>query len=584
MKTPRDYQEVSLKASQRDTSFLDASDLGTGKTLVAVERLRRITKRSPTPRVLVVAPINTHQQWAAAFAEQYPALAGSPFLRVIGTPKSDPESWALLTARKPGVYIIGWEAMRGSCPKSIQIIEKATADRIDRAREDRREMKKILSLKGTPESQKVTARLRIAECEDALVTQPYERDVTRESVPDGWVAKEPGGASRGYGTLYKNGSTLTQKAVKEAMKCGDVPPWSRTGTWDLVVADEVHRIARRDSINALVLKLIKAEHRHGASATPAGNKEEGLWSVLNWLWRDRYRSFWEWAHTFLLIESEVIGSGGKSVQKIVGERDAGTAWLDIPSKVRHKVEDVRQELPDVIERTVVVPMTPRQRKIYNQFTESSGAWLDNHAKSEESIRQKLAAAPLPVEQRIRLRQAALGTLVITDDDPVKIGFDKRAEHPKIDAVKEIISDLPRDETVLIWTHSRKWALLCRDALKKAKLGDVVSWTEMTSPKTRQVYKDTFGTEFRIMVAQIQALAEGVDGLQHRCSTEIWASVLDGDVTANSQAEGRLRRDGQTRPVQRWHLHSENSIDTGLAESLAERRVRMKSMYRDKEKF
>lgn len=509
MKTLRPYQAKSIEVFKRDVSTFDASDLGTGKTLVGVERLRGIEPRGKAPRVLVVAPVNTHGQWAAAFREQFPSLSGSKFLRIIGTHKSDPESWAMLTSRKPGVYIIGWEAMRGA------------------------------------------------------VGEDLRRDSNAKGV-----------------------DKMTVAAAKAGIRMGKVPPWTRTGIWDLVIGDEIHRIGRRDSSNAVVLKLIKAVYKHGISATGAGNKIENLWSVLNWLWKDRYPAFWQWAEDFLEVEEKDIYRDGEKAatqKKIIGEKEAGVTWLDIPTKVRHRVADVRGQLPDVVERTVVVPMTERQREIYEDFAGACVAWLDNHAGEGGTMARKLIASPLSVEQRIRLRQAALGELVVTDDNPVEIGFVQEAENPKIDAVIEIIADLPAGEPVLIWTHSRKWALMAQARLKKAKLGEVRSWTGATTPKTREIYKSTFGTDFRILIAQIQAVAEGVDGLQRNCAAEIWASVMDGDVTANTQAEGRLHRDGQTRPVQRWHLHSEMSIDTDLAASLAARRSQLKRLYRDREK-
>jgi len=508
MKTLRPYQEKSIRVFSNDTSTFDASDLGTGKTLVGVERLRGIEPRGKAPRALVVAPVNTHLQWAAAFAEQYPALAGSVFLRIVGTHRSDPKSWEMMTARKPGVYIIGWEAMRGAVGEDLRRVSNS-----------------------------------------------------------------------------KGSDKMTVEAAKAGIRAGRVPPWTRTGIWDLVIGDEIHRIGHRNSSNAIVLKMIRATHRHGISATGAGNRVENLWSVLNWLWKDRYPSFWQWAGDFLEVEEKDIYREGEKVatqKKVIGEKEAGVTWLDIPTKIRHRVADVRGELPDVIERVVSVPMTPRQREIYDDFAGAAVAWLDDHA-GEESVPRKLITAPLPIEQRIRLRQAALGELVVTDDDPVEIGFVQGAPNPKIDAIKEIIADLPEDEPVLIWSHSRKWIEMAHKELTRSKLGKVRSWTGKTTPKTRVIYKATFGPDFRILLAQIQAVAEGVDGLQRHCAAEIWASVMDGDIVANTQAEGRLHRDGQTRPVQRWHLQSAISIDTDLATSLAARRSQMKRFYRDQDR-
>lgn len=510
MKTLRDYQEKSLRVFSRSTGSLDGSDLGTGKTLVAVERLRQIPARRGGHRVLVVAPVNTHLQWKAAFAEQYPSLDGSAHLRIIGTHRTDTESWEMIQKKAPGVYIIGWEAMRGMIGEELR----------------------------------------------------------RES------------NSRGT-------DKLTVAAVKSGMKQGKIPPWHRSGTWDLVIADEVHRITRRDSANALVLKKIESVHRHGASATFAGNRIDGAWSVLNWLWKDQYRNFWEWAEAFLEIEEEKIyGAGGQEItkRKIVGEKDPGSTWLDVPCKIRHRVEDVRKELPDVIERTVTVPMTDEQLRIYNEFDAEYTAWVARHNPETREQLLRLITTPSGIERRTRLRQAALGTLVVASEDPkMELGYHPDAPCPKVDAIREILADLPADEPVIVWSHSRKWITMAADRLKKAKVGPVRTWTGLTTPKNRQIYKETLGSGCRVMICQIQAVAEGVDGLQRSCAAEIWASVMDGDVVANVQAEGRLNRDGQKRPVQRWHLHSENSIDTDINLTLALREYQLGQFYRDHQK-
>lgn len=497
MKTLRAYQQKSLKIFSRDTSCLDASELGTGKTLVAVERLRTLPYTGAAPRVLVVAPGNTHRQWMNAFAEQYPALKDSPYLRCIGTPKGDPKAWSdFLLKKRPGIYIIGWEAMRGSTGEALRR------------------------------------------------------------------------ASHAAGT-----NKLTVAALNAAMKQGDIPPWNRTGTWDLVIADEVHRICRRDSANAMVLKKIKAHHKHGMSATPSGNKETGLWSVLNWLWPKEHRSFWNWAHTYLVIEDVAINRTD-TVQQIGGEKEPGATWIDIPCKVRHRVDTVRPELPDVIERTVTIPMTDQQRAIYDEFADQALAWIDDHP----------VGAPLPITQRIRMRQAALGTLKITDakkPNEVEIGFNDRAEQNKIKAIAEIIDDLPPDTSVMVWTHSARWAHIAAQHLNRAGYGPAQAWTGALTPDQREKTKAAFGNGMRIIVAQIQALAEGVDGLQHTRAIEIWASQSE-DSLANEQAKGRLHRDGQQHVLQRWYLHSEDSIDTDVAASLERRRQHLRKMNRDKE--
>lgn len=575
----RDYQKKSQVILSRDTSGLDGSDLGTGKTLTGVERVRAIADDLDRPlRVVVVGPTNTQGQWKRLFEEQFPSLKGSPILRIVGTPGNDPEGWKRMTSKGPGIFIIGWESMRGVCPKRITVIKAEAAERIAQARADRIELKKILRRKSTPDDQRAVAVARVLECDEEIKIRPGETAVTKSVPREGWVPKDPGGASRGYGTLYKNGTTLTKAAVKAAMKAGDVPPWHRTGTWDLVIADESHRMSRRSSINKLTLTQITSTHRLAMSATFAGNRPEGAWSTLNWLWPKEYSSFSKWSETFMLFE-DVYTGGGSPKRRIVGEKFPGETWVNIPCKVRHLARDVRGELPDVIERIVDVNMTAEQAEIYWDFADQSLAWIDDHPVGEQ----------LPLTQRIRLRQAALGHLKVLSDDPrIEIGFNATATQPKIDMIKDILLDLPDGERVMIYTHAAKWVQMATEVLTKTYPGQVRAWTGATKASEREAIKESWRTGkdvpgcegVRIVVAQLQAIAEGTDGLQYHCACEIWASQSD-DGLVNTQAKGRLHRDGQTRPVQRWLLQTPDTIDVDLDASLRLRRAQMKQFYRDR---
>src|SRR5690554_766793 len=121
MKDLRDYQKEALEKLGQSRAALLADGLGLGKTLVGVEHVKNAKTPHPSPRVLVVAPLNTHYGWQAHFYAQYPALDASPdMVRICGTPKANPKVWKEMRAKEPGVFIIGWEAMRGSGKKQDQ--------------------------------------------------------------------------------------------------------------------------------------------------------------------------------------------------------------------------------------------------------------------------------------------------------------------------------------------------------------------------------------------------------------------------------------------------------------------------------
>lgn len=573
----RPYQQETVDRLKKHKAGLIGSGLGSGKTLMAIELIRTIEKAS---RTLVIAPVNTHDQWVRTAGEQFPSLQGTPYLRRVGTPLSDPEGWNMLLTKQSGFYVIGWEAMRGD-----------------------------LSL----------------------------------------AARQGGSAKK----VKK--PAITQQALKTGMRNGTIPPWPRTGTWDMVILDESHRIQNRDSLNKKTLTLIKADRKLALSATAAGNQYDGLWSTLNWLWPEEYRSFWKWAETFLIIQDKYINQYD-TVRQITGEKDSGATWAAIPCAVRHRTEDIIDQLPEVIERVVLVPMADVQRRMYDDFEKQAFAWIDG----------KPEATPLPLTQRIRLRQASLGTLkysesvvtterwvrnedidtlhmvydltepveiLLDEDDELmaevreiqvprvpefgapgedaydtvevlyakvrithresEIDFNEHAPQPKLKMIKEILSDLPEDEPVIIYTHSAKWARMAAAELDEAGIyGEARAWTGDLTDKQRTGLKNVFGkmepakmrsvfthTGIRILVAVIPAVAEGIDGWQHVCRCEIWASQSD-DGLMNEQAKGRLHRPGQSSPVQRWLLQSEESIDSVVDINLRIRAGQLRSFYRD----
>lgn len=540
MKTLRPYQRETVRILAG--GGINASGLGAGKTVTSVEAVREL-RLGRMPRILVVAPINTLGQWQRTFEEQFPSLAEKGLTRLLGTHRKDTENWSLLVARQkpPGVFIIGWNAMHGGIPEDI--------------------------------------RRRASSGRNAL-------------------AKEP---------------KATKAAALKAMKEGTVPPWTRTGIWDLVILDESHRMTNRHGVPRHVLKCIKADRWLLLSATPGGNKPEGLWTPLNLVWPDRYPAFHDWARMHFDFEDKSYYKNGKKVehQAIGDELIPGGVWRDIPAVVRYRTEEVVDQLPPVIEREIRIPMASEQEEQYRDFEMQSLAWLADQP----------VAAPLPVEQRTRLRQAALGTLRAdevttrkkswvsrqkhfelkmdpkvydleileehTEGDAMKlhvsyaidkleVSYEENAPQPKLTALIDLISDLPPGEPLLVWTHSARWARMAEKAIGSSS----IAWTMKTTAAKRKQIEVGFGTQWRILIAQLQSLSEGVDWLKDVCRCEAIISYTEDNVM-NEQAEGRLHRPGQTSPVQRWRFITESTIDDEVYLNNLAKRSRMGSLYRDK---
>lgn len=544
--TLRPYQRDSLATFGRSDAALDASEMGCGKSLTAVMWIPELGLRDP--RILIVAPKRTLRQWRTLLWRQFPSLKERGLVHIASSPSVTPEAWDKIVRKVPGVFITSWSSMRGIVPREVPVIKD--------------EPPRVNLAKGR---------------KPQLYVRP-ERFSTPGPVPEGCMLAPEARASRGYRDLY-NGKKLTIKAIREAMRYRDVPPWGRAGTWDLVIADEAHRMcADRYSLQSLVIrKLVKSARRMALSGTPAGGKPENIWPLLNFLWPDRYRRRWDFIQRYFIVEEKVISRSGKTANDIIGEKIPGELWGDIPCVVRHRLADVENQLPAAVERTIEIPMSGEQARIYGEIEQKCMAWLEGQPYS----------TPLPITQRIRLRQAALGVLTarrarVDPFGPAREEFDfkKTAECPKIDVIVELLSDLPEGQPLVVYTHSAKWAKLAVEKL--AKYRPTALWGGGLTIRQEERLRQRIKEEPLVLVAVIAAVAEGVDELQHACHHEVWAS-RDESLLLNVQARGRLHRSGQKETVQRWVLVSEGTVDAAVDATLYLRDKMLQGMYRDRKK-
>ena len=330
-------------------------------------------------------------------------------------------------------------------------------------------------------------------------------------------------------------------------KAVEAKKWPNVQSFDMVVVDEVHRIANHRTQSFRAVKALKSKYRLGLSGTPAGNKPVNIYGVLKFLNPNSVdRSFYRFADEFFV--SRLNPFAASPYARIYGgERTPGAlrdSMGDVWSAMRGS--EVFGDLHPVNVQRVICGMKREQRRMYREFVDHRLAFMDGGASVASS------AAVLDG----RLRQITLGPLKIVDDS---VEFEERGSS-KIDAALDILSDLPQDERVILWCHSRKFMAPLRKRLADAGYQSV----ELSSD-----YRDEWRKFFepdgpRILCAVIAAAAEGIDGLQNVCNTEIWLSE-DNSVILNLQASARLNRKGQTKRVNRFLLQCENTVDVTAVE-------------------
>lgn len=289
--------------------------------------------------------------------------------------------------------------------------------------------------------------------------------------------------------------------------------------WACIIVDEAHRIKNRKAQRTVAIKKLKAYRKIALTGTPYDKNPADIWSILNWLQPDVFRSYWDFFKAHVNYDGEL----GSAIE-INGVKDGAKFSRAIaPYVIRRSKHDVAPMLPPKIEQHISVEMTPEQASLYQRIkiAAETDATLDDG---------KTLVMPNLLARILRLQQAAV--------DPRLLGTD--ANGAKIDWLLEYADDNPG--TLLVFTRFRD------TAIRVARLLDAPYYVGGTNLWDLQQYPK--------IVATIDAAKEGLN-LGHIWNTVFmdshWSSI------AMAQAIDRTERDlSATEPRVIMYL---NAVDT-----------------------
>ena len=324
--------------------------------------------------------------------------------------------------------------------------------------------------------------------------------------------------------------------------------WKRYGTWDLVVADECHRIANPDAQMSRQLKRIPSAKRLGLSGTVIGNHAQEMFSQLQWLYPDRYSSKWrDWNDRYL----DFVDSGfaklciGIRIERLAELRDELGRFM-----VYRRKTDVLPGLPVRTVETRRVDLSPSQRRVYDDLADFCIAELgDNEASLKASDGLVLLT---------RLRQVATGLDLVSGE---------LADSSKQDLAVELIED-NADEAFVVFSWFKQAA---RSLAERLGADNCFVVTGDTPAGVRADYIARFQAgERRVFIGTISTLGESVT--LHRANNAIFLD-RSWNPAVNEQAEDRIYRIGQERPVTITHIVAADTVDeTNVAPALADKQA------------
>lgn len=334
MKTPRDYQIIAIERATRE-NLLIGDACGLGKTLEAIETVKRVQRAGAKP-ALIVAPSETVKlQWRNALIEQ-------------GIPES----------------AIFWVDSKTPAPVIAAAIAGHLQNRV-------------------------------------VVLTHYE-------------------------AVRKHVDTLTRI------------------DFAVIVADEAHRIKNRKALRTIALKALRADRKLALTGTPHDKNPADVWSILNWLYPDFFRSYWRFFDAHIAYDEIKLRSGQKvkSIRPQPLQDPERFARLMRQFSIARTKQDVRADLPPRNDIYVDLEMGAKQAATYDKVANAGDpvVVLDSAQGVETTVQIVLTQI---------LREIQITT------DPALVGL-SGVSSVKLEWIADWIEDNPT-ESVIIFTRFRETA-------------------------------------------------------------------------------------------------------------------------------
>lgn len=238
--------------------------------------------------------------------------------------------------------------------------------------------------------------------------------------------------------------------------------------------------------------------------------------------------------------------------------------------IRRTKDEIMSELPP--KERVTIPLALNNRDHYNKIMNDLRYWVEAKVAKDEELQQELAQMPEKIREKSRGYAIAERLFRAEKAEAlVRLGaLRQTCIDGKMDGITEWVRDfLTNDEKLIVYCIHRKTVnhLMNEFGDKAVKIYGGMSMEK------RQASIDTFISDdsVRMVVANIDAAAEGIDGWQDVCSNVAFAELAWSPVR-HRQAEDRCHRSGQQNPVTCYYLLAEKSVDETLAGLLDKKNI------------
>lgn len=284
-----------------------------------------------------------------------------------------------------------------------------------------------------------------------------------------------------------------------------------------VIVDEAHRIKNRKALITKAVEEIGGTHRLLLTATPTSGRPDEYWPLLNYLFPEKYTSYWKFANQYCVWTQTPYTRFKYHSAKNLPALQAELS----PFSLRRIKREVAPDLPPVRHEIVPLELERGQNQLIVGLKKNKVIRPDDGP---------LVVTPEKIVEITRIRQLCIS--------PAILGFPDVS--PKFDYVESVMSEAKRPVVIF---SSFKEAL---NALERRLTGHrVVRITGDESQEERREAMQVVNSGTPCACLLTSAGGEGIDlvGADHLILLN-----LPWDPITYTQVLGRLDRIGQDNPV------------------------------------
>lgn len=325
-------------------------------------------------------------------------------------------------------------------------------------------------------------------------------------------------------------------------------------SYDLVIADESHRIKNHNSIQSKQTYFLarNAKYRIALSGTPKGNND------------------WDFIGQYRFIDDSIFGTKIKDIKEKYFQ-PCGWMMHDLelqPQKKEEFYDLIRQhsfritksealDLPEITETKIKVELSKPTMKAYRQLVE------DKLLELEDSTIE----ADLAVKLVTKLQQICCGFIYDEEHVPVEIGDDK------IKCLKEILEDHMGNEKIVIFCKYTHEIDMISKALRKT-VNHMIYDSRSKNDDWLEFVRNPY---IKVLITQIK---KGGTGLNLQCASTVIFFSLSYSYIDLSQAKDRVHRNGQTKKVSIYYLLGKGTIEETIYRVLQKKKSGAKEILDD----